>query len=62
MTAVGSLLLRVSGSAADQTTLDEMNPFLSLLKQHAPRALERLREREREGGKRREGVSRGGGE
>lgn len=48
MTAVGSLLLRVSGSASDQTTLDEMNPFPSLLKEHAAWVLRRERERERE--------------
>lgn len=48
MTAVGSLLLRMSGSASDQTTLDEMNPFPSLLKERAVRVPER--ERRRRGG------------
>lgn len=39
-------MLRVSGSASDQTTLDEMNPFPSLLKECAAWVPERKRERE----------------
>lgn len=41
-------MLRVSGSASDQTALDEMNPFPSLLKERTAWVPER--ERGRRGG------------